>query len=323
MSAPLRAVPDAPMVALDGVTKRYRGIVAVSEVTCRFEAGVTAVLGPNGAGKSTVLRLACGLTRPTDGVVRIHGHDPREHPEVSRFVGVVPQHHRLLPRTTALRFVELAGVLAGVEDPMAAARASLEAVELDPDDRRITEQYSNGMRQRVKIAQALVTGPSILVIDEPLNGLDPRQRERMIDTFVELGRQGRCVVISSHVLDEVERFGSRVVVMNQGRLVAEGGVSAIRELMDDRPHHIRVGTDAPAQMAAALLEGGWVTEASLVHGGLEVACSDVAGFARSLAPLAVRLGAELTEVRPLDDDLESVFRYLTQDARPGGREERV
>jgi ABC-2 type transport system ATP-binding protein len=303
------------MVALDGVTKRYRGVVAVSEVTCELGPGVTAVLGPNGAGKSTVLRLACGLTRPTDGVVRIHGHDPRVDPRVSRFVGVVPQHHRLLPRTTALRFVELAGVLSGVDDPHEAARASLEAVELDPDDHRHTELYSNGMRQRVKIAQALVTGPSILVVDEPLNGLDPRQRERMIETLRGLGAQGRCVLISSHVLDEVERFGSRVVVLDRGRLVAEGDVHGIRELMDDRPHHIRIGTDRPTELAAAMLKTGSVTEVVLRPDALEVACADVATFARALAPAAIRVGAELTEVRPLDDDLESVFRYLTQGAR--------
>ncbi len=316
MTGELRAIAGAPMVTLDSVTKRYRGVVAVSEVSCELGPGVTAVLGPNGAGKSTVLRLACGLTRPTDGVVRIHGHDPRREPRVARFVGVVPQHHRLLPRTSALRFVELAGTLSGVEDPVAAARTSLEAVELDPDDTRPTEQYSNGMRQRVKIAQALVTGPSILVVDEPLNGLDPRQRERMIDTLRELGRQGRCVVISSHVLEEVERFGSRVVVLDRGRLVAEGDVAGIRALMDDRPHHLRIGTDRPQDLAAALIESGAVTECRLGTGQVEVACTDVATFARALAPTAVRVGAELTEVRPLDEDLESVFRYLTQGARP-------
>ena len=303
------------MVALDQVSKLYRGVVAVSEMTCEIGPGVTALLGPNGAGKSTVLRLACGLTRPSRGVVRIHGHDPRRDPQVYRFVGLVPQQERLLPRTTALQFVELAGRLHGVDEPRVAAIASLEAVELDPADPRDMSTYSKGMRQRVKIAQALVNGPSIVVADEPLNGLDPRQR--MIDTLVALGSQGRCVIISSHVLDEVERFGSRVLVMAQGRLAAVGDVGRIRELMDDRPHRIRIGTDRPAVLATALMATGTLVGVQLTAEGLDIATTDVARFARVVAGEARRVDASLDEVRPLDDDLESVFRYLMEVPRSG------
>jgi ABC-2 type transport system ATP-binding protein len=311
----IEALPGAPMVSLEGVSKIYRGVVAVSEMSCQIGPGVTALLGPNGAGKSTVLRLACGLTSPNRGVVRIHGHDPRREPRVYRFVGLVPQQERLLPRTTAVQFVELAGRLHGVTDPRAAARASLIAVELDPDDRRHIEQYSKGMRQRVKIAQALVNGPSIIVADEPLNGLDPRQRARMIETLVGLGEQGRCVIISSHVLDEVERFGSRVLVMAQGRLAAVGDVGRIRELMDDRPHRIRIGTDRGAELAAALMATGTVVGVQLTASGVDVATNDVSSFSRVVAGAARRIDASLVEVRPLDDDLESVFRYLVEAPR--------
>ena len=312
---PIEAVDGAPMVELDGVSKAYRGVVAVSEMSCRVGPGVTALLGPNGAGKSTVLRLACGLTPPTQGVVRIHGHDPRRDPRVYRFVGLVPQQERLLPRTTALQFVELAGRLHGIEDPRAAARSSLQAVELDPDDGRYVEDYSKGMSQRVKIAQALVNGPSIIVADEPLNGLDPRQRARMIDTLVGLGAQGRCVIISSHVLEEVERFGSRVLVMAQGRLAAVGDVGRIRDLMDDRPHRIRVGTDRGVDLAAALMATGAVIGARVTPAGLDIETNDVNAFARRVAVEARRIDATLEEVRPLDDDLESVFRYLVETPR--------
>lgn len=309
---PIDAVPGAPMVALDQVSKLYRGVVAVSEMTCEIGPGVTALLGPNGAGKSTVLRLACGLTPPSRGVVRIHGHDPRNEPRVYRFVGLVPQQERVLPRTTALQFVELAGRLHGVAEPRIAAIASLEAVELDPADPRDMSTYSKGMRQRAKIAQALVNGPSIIVADEPLNGLDPRQRARMIDTLVALGSQGRCVIISSHVLDEVDRFESRVLVMAQGRLAAVGDVNRIRELMDDRPHRIRIGTDRPGVLATALMATGTLVGLQLTPEGIDVATTDVARFARVVAGEARRVDASLDEIRPLDDDLESVFRYLME-----------
>jgi len=313
MSGAVTAIAGAPMVSLVNVSRRYGNVVACSEVSVDIGPGVTALLGPNGAGKSTLLRLCCGLTRPSEGVVRIHGHDPRSERRVNRFVSIVPQHQRLFPRMTALRFVALAGTLGQVDDPVAAARASLTAVDLDPEDRRTMEHYSNGMRQRVKIAQALVTGPSIIVADEPLNGLDPRQRSSMIATLRGLGEQGRAVIISSHVLDEVERFDSRVLVMAQGRLAAEGSVSGIRDLMDDRPHRIRIVADHADRLGASLLVESLVREVILSdERTIDVATDDVATLARRLAPSASRLGVVVEEIRPLDDDLDSVFRYLIE-----------
>ena len=319
MSAPLAAIGGAPMVELVGVSKWYRNVVAVSDVGFSLEPGVTALLGPNGAGKSTVLRLMCGLTVPSQGTVRLWGHDPRTRPGALRYLGLVPQQEAVFPRTTALQTVELAGVLHGLDDPRRAAAASLEAVEIDPGDPRSVETYSIGMKQRVKIAQALVNGPAIVVADEPLNGLDPRQRRHLIEIFTRLGEEGRSVVVSSHVLDEVERFGSRVLVMAQGRLAAEGDFHAIRELMDDRPHRIRVGCDRPSELGAALLAAGVVVGVTVrADDRLEVETDQVAAFGRAVAPAARRLGALLTEVVPLDDDLESVFRYLVGAPGPGG-----
>ena len=187
MSRVLQQVPGAPMGELDHVARWYRKVVAVSDVTFRLEAGVTALLGPNGAGKSTVLRLLCGLTAPSQGDVRIWGHDPRREPRAMRYLGIVPQHEGVFPAMRALRFVELAGILHGLDDPRAAAVRSLESVEIDPGDTRSVETYSKGMKQRVKIAQALVNGPAIVVADEPLNGLAPRQRRSLIETFHRLG----------------------------------------------------------------------------------------------------------------------------------------
>ncbi|MCC6226028.1 MAG: ABC transporter ATP-binding protein [Microthrixaceae bacterium] len=319
MSRPLVARPGAAMVEFDHVSRWYRKVVAVSEVTLSLGPGVTALLGPNGAGKSTVLRLLCGLTAPSQGTVTIWGHDPRRVPAAMRFIGIVPQHEGVFPNMGPLRFVELAGVLHGLDDPRAAAIASLESVEIDPGDKRSVETYSKGMKQRVKIAQALVNGPAIVVADEPLNGLDPRQRRSLIETFAKLGEQGRCVVISSHVLDEVERFGSRVLVMAQGRLAAEGDFHAIRALMDDRPHLLRLRCDRPREMAARLLAGGTVSGATLVgEDRIEIQTLDLPAFTRAVAPAARAVDALVSEVRPLDDDLESVFRYLVGAPGTGG-----
>ena len=206
-----------------------------------------------------------------------------------------------------------------VPDPDGAARAALAAVEMDPDESKPVDTYSKGMRQRVKVAQALVNGPSVIMADEPLNGLDPRQRLRLIEIFQRLGAEGRCVIISSHVLDEVERFGSRVLVVAQGRLAAEGDFRGIRELMDDRPHLIRVRSDRCRALVATLIQSGLVSGARLLsEDAADVSVDDVARFRRSVAPAARHVGAVLTEVSPLDDDLESVFRYLVGAPGPGG-----
>lgn len=308
-----------PMVGVRGVSKWFKGLVAVSDVSFDVGPGVTALLGPNGAGKSTLLRILCGLTPPDMGEVRLLGRDPRYDNEVLKYVGLVPQQEGVFPRMRALPFVRLAGVLHGVADPDASARAALASVEMDPDDTRPVDDYSKGMRQRVKVAQALVNGPSVIMADEPLNGLDPRQRIRLIEIFQRLGAEGRCVIISSHVLDEVERFGSRVLVVAQGRLAAEGDFRGIRELMDDRPHLIRVRSDRARPLVATLLQSGLVSGARLIaEDAADLSVDDVARFRRWVAPAAQFVGALLTEVSPLDDDLESVFRYLVGAPGPGG-----
>ena len=298
-------------IEVTDVSKWFGSIVALSEVTCRVDPGITALLGPNGAGKSTLLRVLCGLTAPSRGEVRILGQVPRQDVALNRRVGLVPQQEALFDPLRAVQFVALAAELHGVPDPGAAAEAALALVDLDPGDRRAVKTYSKGMRQRVKVAQALVHGPEVVLLDEPLEGLDPRQRLRMIELFRRLADEGRTVLISSHVLDEVERFGSRVLVIAQGRLAAEGDFHAIRDLMDDRPHRLRVGTDAPRTLAAGLLSTGAATGA-WVQGPETVVVDtvDVASFRRAVTVVARDGGARLTEVVPLDDDLDSVFRYL-------------
>jgi ABC-2 type transport system ATP-binding protein len=302
--------PRAPVV-VDHASKWFGDLVAVSDVSFDVGPGVTALLGPNGAGKSTMLRMLCGLTAPSKGSVRVLGSDPRADLDLTRRIGIVPQQEGIFERLTALEFVELAGTLHGVHDPTAAARSALGVVELDPDDRRRLPTYSKGMRQRVKVAQALVHDPAVMMLDEPLTGLDPRQRLHMIELFQRLGAAGKCVIISSHVLDEVERFGSRVLVIAQGRLAAEGDFHAIRDLMDDRPLSIRVRTDRPRELASLLIGGPAAVGVRTTGGDTLVVDTDDAGAFRSTIAVGAReVGARLFEVTTLDDDLESVFRYL-------------
>ena len=300
-----------PVVALDEVTKFFGDLVAVSEVTFHVGTGVTALLGPNGAGKSTVLRMLCGLTAPSRGTVRVLGRDPRRDHALSRHIGLVPQQDGLFEGQTALEFVRLAAVLHDLDDPDTAARRALDVVEMPADDPRNVGTYSKGMRQRVKIAQAIVHDPTVIVLDEPLTGLDPKQRLHMVELFHRLGESERCVIVSSHVLEEVERFGSRILVIANGRLAAEGDFREIRELMDDRPHRLRLRTDRPRELAGALLAAGTAMAVRLEgEDQVLIDTTDVGAFRRAVAPVARETGARLQELTGLDDDLESVFRYL-------------
>jgi ABC-2 type transport system ATP-binding protein len=306
------AVAAAPLIEINHVSKWFGDVVAVSDIAFSVGSGITALLGPNGAGKSTVLRLMCGLARPSQGTVRVLGGNPREDISILGRIGLVPQQEAMFESLTARQFVETAARLLRVPDPVAATEHALGEVEVSATDRRPVRALSKGNRQRVKVASALVHDPEILVLDEPLNGLDPRQRLHLIDLVRRLAaRPGRGVVISSHVLDEVERFGSRILVIAQGRLAAEGDFRAIRDLMDDRPHRLRIATDAAGRFAAGLLEAGVASGIRVTSPEtLEVETTDVHGFRRSVAVIAQERGLVLDELVPLDDDLDSVFRYL-------------
>ena len=306
---PLAGPP--PMVQAAGVSKWFGDLVAVSDVSFSIGAGVTALLGPNGAGKSTMLRMMCGLAKPSNGAVTVLGKDPRSDVAVLGRIGMAPQQETLLDHLSGPEFVELAAKLHHLQRPAEAARRAIQTVELDPEDPRRLSTYSKGMRQRIKLAQAIVHDPLVIALDEPLTGLDPRQRREMIDLFHRLGSEGKCVIVSSHVLDEVERFGSRVLVITQGRLAAEGDFREIRNLMDDRPLRISIRTDQPRELAIALLDRGVISGCRLEGvEGVVVDTNDPAAFRRAVAPAARDRDASLRELRPLDDDLESVFRYL-------------
>ena len=299
------------MIEIKNVAKWYGGVVALSGLTANIGRGLTSLLGPNGAGKSSLIRIMCGLTSPSQGSVRVLGMDPRSSGEVRKVIGLVPQQERLPPGVNALEFVAMAASLEGMRDPAGAARQAIETVELDPNDARHLSSYSKGMRQRVKIAQAIVHVPRILILDEPLNGLDPRQRSRMAQLFIRLGREDRCVLVSSHVLEEVQELSSTVLVLAEGKLAAEGDFHAIRQLLDDRPHRIRLRSSDPLRLASGLMGSGTVSAVKTAgDNAIVIDTWTVSPFRRRLPRLAQELGVRLLEVAPLDDDLESVFRYL-------------
>ena len=305
------------MIEITNVAKWFGGVVALSGVTTTIRTGLTALLGPNGAGKSSLIRIMCGLTSPSQGTVRVDGLNPRTDGAVRKILGLVPQQERLPPGVNALEFVSMAGALQGLPNPGAAARTAIETVELDPDDRRQLSSYSKGMRQRVKIAQAIVHDPKILVLDEPLNGLDPRQRTRMAQLFIKLGAEGRCVVVSSHVLEEVQELSSTVLVLADGKLAAEGDFHAIRQLLDDRPHRIRLRTSDPLRLAAGLMGSGTVSAVQTAgDNAIVVDTWSVSPFRRGLVRMVREMDLHLLEMAPLDDDLESVFRYLVARRSP-------
>ncbi len=315
MTAPLAvappAVPKGGTIAVDRVSKWLGPVVALSDVSFSIGPGVTALLGPNGAGKSTLLRILCGLTSPSQGTVRVLGADPRTDLELRRHLGLVAQQEGLFEQLRALELVTLSAGLHEVPDADRASRGALGLVDLDPDDPRPVRTYSKGMRQRVKVATAMVHNPTVVVLDEPLEGLDPRQRLRMIELFVQLGAQGRTVLVSSHVLDEVERFGSQVLVLAKGRLAASGDFRDIRGLMDERPHRLRLRSSDARRLAAALMAGGTVVGTHLESAdSVLVDTTTVGAFRRAVARAAAAEGVRLLEVAPLDDDLDSVFRYL-------------
>jgi ABC-2 type transport system ATP-binding protein len=309
MSALDPAFAAEAAVEVDDLSLWFGPKVALSELSCSFGPGVTGLLGPNGAGKTTLMRAITGLIGPNTGTVRVLGHNPRTDREVQRSLALVPEDEAVPPSLTARQLVRYVADLHRGADRSAIDR-SLDTVGLsDVADRRVGG-FSKGMRQRTKIAAALVTDPTVLVLDEPLNGADPVQRAHLIALFRHLGSEGRTVIVSSHVLHEVERLAERQIVLMRGRLAAAGDHRAIRDAMADRPRRVLVRTPAARPLAAALLELDAVSSVAVESGGLVVSSTRARDVAVALPRLARTVDARLEEVRPLDDSLESMFREL-------------
>lgn len=299
-------------VELENVSRWYGNVVAVNRISFSLGPGVTGLLGPNGAGKTTLLHMVAGLLRPSDGRVAVAGRPPYGDPEVFRRVGLVPEHEAVFGFLTGREFVLLSAELQGLAGPAAAADRAIAIVELSGAADRPLATYSKGMRQRAKVAAALVHDPPVLVLDEPFNGMDPRQRLHMMDLLQALGAAGRTIVFSSHILEEVERVAERVLVIVAGRLAAAGDFREIRRLMADRPHAFMVRTSDDRALAAALISRPSVAGVEVVDGRLHVRAADYARFTGELATIARQTGVSIHELIPADESLESVFQYLVR-----------
>ena len=299
-------------IELRNVSRWYGNVVAVNDITMTIGPGVTGLLGPNGAGKSTVLHLIAGFLAPSRGELTVGDAAPWRNPDVYRTVGLVPERDSVYAFLSGEEFVLATARLHELADPAGAARRAIAIVDMaDAQDRRIST-YSKGMRQRIKVAAALVHDPQVLLLDEPFNGMDPRQRLHMMDLLTKLGAEGRTILLSSHILEEVERLADTIQVIVSGRLAASGDFRAIRRLMTSRPHVFLVRTSDDRLLGSALIGRPAVAGVELTNGGLQVRASDYGTFSRELAVLARAQGIRLREVLPEDESLESVFAYLIE-----------
>lgn len=310
MSDP-RPAPE-PAIEARNLSKWFDQKVAVSEFTCSFGPGVTGLLGPNGAGKTTLIRTLTGLLKPSAGQALIWGESPRRRPALYRRIGFVPENDAIYENMTAARFVRWSAALCQAPRPAEAARRALETVELTADAHRRLGEFSKGMRRRARVAAALAHDPEILILDEPLNGTDPIQRARLMELLIGLGREGRTVIVSSHVLAEVERMADRVVAMVNGRLAAAGTVADIRDAMSDTPRRVLIETDRPRELARRLLAGEWVRALEMGDGSFTVSTDDARALGRDVMAAAREEGCVVTAVTPEDESLESVFAYLVR-----------
>ncbi len=300
-----------PTVLVDGVSKWFGDIVAVSNVTFGLAPGVTGLLGPNGAGKSTILKMLCGLAAPSAGKVLVEGVPVRGRPAIYRRLGLVSEQETVYPFLTGREFVRLNAQLQKLSNVDAAVEQVIALVEMgDAADRKIGG-YSKGMRQRIKVAGALVHDPDIVLMDEPLNGTDPVQRVHLIRLIRKLGAAGKTVIVSSHVLEEVERFAQNIIVIVNGKLAAVGDFRAIRERIDARDREIRLRADRPRELAGALIGTEAVKAVRIDEQGRLIAdTSDVRAFYRLVPVLAKDAGVRLYEIQATDESLSSVFADL-------------
>ena len=298
-------------IRIDHVSRWYRNVVAVNDVSMTIGPGVTGLLGPNGAGKTTLIAMMSGFLAPSTGTVTLDGEPLWRNEAVYRKVGLVPEREALFDYLTGRQFVVAMAELHGIADPGAAAQRAIAQIEMTDAQDRTISTYSKGMRQRIKMASSLVHDPAVLLLDEPFNGMDPRQRIHLMELLRTMGAEGRTVLFSSHILEEVEQVARQIEVVVSGRHAASGDFGAIRRLMTDRPNRFVLRTADDRLMASALLRDQSVRGVRLrSEGGIELEASDFGRFSEVLPRLAREHGVRLHEVTPTDESLESVFSYL-------------
>ncbi|MFD4228503.1 ABC transporter ATP-binding protein [Streptomyces sp. NPDC058545] len=297
-------------IEIDHTSRWFGNVVAVNDVSMTVGPGVTGLLGPNGAGKSTLINMMAGFLAPSTGKVTLDGALIWRNEAVYRQIGIVPEREGMYDFLTGREFVVANAELHGLGD--AAARKALATVEMEYAQDRKISTYSKGMRQRVKMASALVHEPSVLLLDEPFNGMDPRQRMQLMELLRRMGGEGRTVLFSSHILEEVEQLASHIEVIVAGRHAASGDFRKIRRLMTDRPHRYLVRSSDDRALAAALIADSSTAgiEVDLGEQALRIQAVDFGRFTTLLPKVAREHGIRLLTVSPSDESLESVFSYL-------------
>ena len=310
-------------MTLATVSRWYGNVVAVNDVTMMIGPGVTGLLGPNGAGKSTLIHMMAGFLAPSSGTVTLDGQQVWRNESIYRNIGLVPEREAMYDVVSGWSFVVANARLHRLANPEDAARRALDLVEMNDVAGRAIDTYSKGMKQRVKMAAALVHDPAVLLLDEPFNGMDPRQRLHLMELLRSMGASGRTVLFSSHILEEVEEIAGTIEVMVSGRHAASGDFREIRRLMTERPHQYTVQSSDDRSLAAAVIADGCASAVELVAPAagstglvevepavLKVQASDHGRFAHALPQLARAGGIRLYQVSPADESLESVFGYL-------------
>jgi ABC-2 type transport system ATP-binding protein len=310
MSAPLSG---EPVIRVDHVSRWFGSVVAVSDVTFDIAPGITGLLGPNGAGKTTLLRMMTGLAETSMGRVTMFGEPVRNNPALYRRIGVMSEHETVYGFMKGREFVRMMAKLRNVPNVEAAVDKAIALVDLEDAQHRPMDTYSRGMRQRMRLAATLVHEPQVLILDEPLNGADPRQRVHFKRLLESLAAQGTTIVLSSHILEEVEQLADTVLLIVNGKLAASGGFRAIRAALNKRPYHVRVICDAPRRLAASVVG---LESVDAVHvdpdGAVVVLSRNVLDLQIELPRLAQQQRIGLRRIEPLDDSLESVFGYLVE-----------
>ena len=309
-----------PTVLLDKVSKLYGQVIGINEVSLAIDGGVTGILGANGAGKSTLFKLLMGRLKPTQGSVRLFGINPWSNSAPYRKIGYVSESERLYDWMTALDFVATLARLHGMTRDEARDRSEhvLNFVGLDDVMHKEVGKYSKGMRQRVKIAHALVHDPDLIVLDEPLHGCDPIARTSIMSVIRELGNQGKTVLVSSHILQEIERITEQIVILHNGKLLAIGNLHAIRDLLDNHPHRILIKCENPRTLAAQFIERDPVYGVRFPNEGeLEIQTNNLSKAHSILPSIILHSDQKISSIENPDDNLESLLGYLIGDANDG------
>lgn len=300
-----------PLLLLEQVSKWYGPVLSLNQVTLELNAGITGLVGPNGAGKSTLIKLATGLIAPSLGRVTVRGRDASDW-RTRHSIGYCPDHDAFYEEMSGRDFVRTMAKLNGFHPSQVTARSEyvLQQVGMVERADRKLRGYSKGMRQRIKLAQALLHDPELLILDEPLSGIDPLGRQEMLDLFNSLAAQGKCLLISSHELEELEKLTNHVAILSRGRIAAVGTLQQIRELLDDYPMSVRVVLDQPKELAKSLLELDGVLGFDFTDDGLTIRARSPERFFAGFQKLVLEKGIIVREMEPLDDSAHAILGYL-------------